>query len=65
MIRNEKEWQAIDDARVLTQMQELSSDKSRMQAAVKQLKKQQEEAQRALNFKANAIKAYGGKVKKK
>lgn len=65
MIKSEKEWQAIDDARILTQMQELSTNKARMSAAVKQLQKQQLEAQKALQFKNQAIKAYGGKTKKK
>lgn len=58
---NERDWQALDDARTLAAYQEIMSDNKRKAAAMKQAKNEALQ----LEKRAQAMKrAYGGKLKK-
>lgn len=58
---NEKDWQALDDARTLATYQEIMADNKRKMAAMKQAKSEALQ----LEKRAQAMKrAYGGKLKK-
>lgn len=55
-INEELKWQAENDARVMAQYEEIVNDKSRMQRAVKEAKKQAADLQKranAMNSAAN------------
>lgn len=56
--KQEQQWQAQDDARVMAQYQEIISDKARMGRAVKEANKQAQD----LTKRANALKS-AAKVK--
>lgn len=56
--KQEQQWQAQDDARVMAQYQEIISDKARMGRAVKEANKQAQD----LTKRANAMKS-AAKVK--
>lgn len=51
--KQEQQWQAQDDARVMAQYQEIISDKARMGRAVKEANKQAQD----LTKRANALKS--------
>jgi hypothetical protein len=60
--KQEREWQAAEDARTLARYQEIMGDSRRKNAAIKQAKSEAS----ALEKRANAMKlAAGGKLKKK
>lgn len=45
-IKQEREWRAMDDARIMAQYQEIMQDKARMNRAVKQANKEANELQK-------------------
>ena len=65
--KQEQQWQAQDDARVMAQYQEIISDKSRMGRAIKEANKQAADlSKRANDLKSAAnTKALGGKISRK
>ena len=65
--KQEQQWQAQDDARVMTQYQEIISDKSRMGRAIKEANKQAADLSKRANALKSAAntKALGGKISRK
>lgn len=65
--KQDLQWQAESDARTMAQYQEIMSDKSRMNRAIKEANKQaQDLTKRATAMKSAAnIKATGGRVIRK
>lgn len=62
--KQEQQWQAQDDARVMAQYQEIISDKARMGRAVKEANKQaQDLTKRASAMKSAASIKTGGRKK--
>ncbi len=58
---NERDWQAMEDARTLATYQEIMIDNKRKAAAMKQAKSEAA----SLEKRAQAMKrAYGGKIKR-
>ena len=55
--KQDLEWQAQDDARVMAQYQEILSDKSRMNRAVKEANKQASDLSKRADAMRNAAKA--------
>lgn len=65
--KQEQQWQAQDDARVMAQYQEIISDKSRMGRAIKEANKQAADLSKRANALKSAAntKALGGKISRK
>lgn len=65
--KQEQQWQAQDDARVMAQYQEIIGDKARMSRAIKEATKQASDLSKRASAMKNAanIKANGGKVNRK
>lgn len=65
--KQEQQWQAQDDARVMAQYQEIISDKSRMGRAIKEANKQAADLSKRANALKSAAntKAFGGKISRK
>lgn len=65
--KQEQQWQAQDDARVMAQYQEIISDKSRMGRAIKEANKQAADLSKRANVLKSAAntKAFGGKISRK
>lgn len=58
---NEKAWQAMEDANTLARYEEIMRDQKRKLAAIKEARKQADN----LEKRANAMKAAGGRLRKK
>lgn len=58
---NEKAWQAMEDANTLARYEEIMNDQKRKKAAMLEAKKQANNLQK----RANAMKAAGGRLRKK
>lgn len=65
--KQEQQWQAQDDARVMAQYQEIINDRSRMSRAIKEANKQAADLSKRANVLKSAAntKALGGKVSRK
>ena len=65
--KQEQQWQAQDDARVMAQYQEIINDRSRMSRAIKEANKQAADLSKRANALKSAAntKALGGKVSRK
>lgn len=59
---NEQQWQAEEDARTMARYQEIMNDKSRMNRAMKEAKKQADELQKRAQAMSSAANT---KTKKK
>jgi hypothetical protein len=65
--KQEQQWQAQDDARVMAQYQEIINDKARMGRAIKEASKQASDLSKRANAMKNAanVKANGGTFRRK
>lgn len=65
--KQEQQWQAQDDARVMAQYQEIIGDKARMGRAIKEANKQANDlSKRASAMKSAAsIKSIGGRISRR
>ena len=65
--KQEQQWQAQDDARVMAQYQEIINDKARMGRAIKEASKQASDLSKRANAMKNAanVKANGGTLRRK
>ena len=65
--RQEQQWQAQDDARVMAQYQEIIGDKSRMNRAIKEASKQATDLSKRANAMRSAanVKSTGGSISRR
>jgi len=65
--KQEQQWQAEDDARVMAHYQEIMSDKQRMNRAIKVAQKQAQDLTKRANMMQNVArtKATGGSITRK
>jgi hypothetical protein len=65
--RQEQQWQAQDDARVMAQYQEIIGDKSRMNRAIKEASKQATDLSKRANAMRSAanVKSTGGGISRR
>ncbi len=65
--KQEQQWQAQDDARVMAQYQEIIGDKSRMNRAIKEASKQATDLSKRANAMRSAanVKSTGGSISRR